>query len=76
MAPAVGERYDMDITIDEQTEKNLRRLQKLLKGEIPSGDPGLILERALALLLEEVVSRRSVPGRIDSRPLNPEEQKP
>ena len=32
----------------------LRRLQDLLRREIPNGDPGAIVERALSLLLEKV----------------------
>jgi hypothetical protein len=31
-----------------------RRLQDLLRREIPTGDPGAIVERALSLLLEKV----------------------
>ena len=39
----------------------MRRLQNLLRREIPSGDPGLIFDRAIALLLEKVEkSKRGV----------------
>jgi hypothetical protein len=55
---APSSRYVLDITIDQRTLDNLRQLQRLLESEIPSGDPGLILERALALLKEEMVSRQ------------------
>jgi hypothetical protein len=50
-APA---RYRVQFTIGEQTHEKLRRLQALLRREIPNGDPAAIVERALSLLLEKV----------------------
>jgi hypothetical protein len=48
------ERYRVQFTIGAEGHERLRRLQALLRREIPDGDPGVIVERALALLLEKV----------------------
>jgi hypothetical protein len=48
------ERYRVQFTIGAETHEKLRRLQALLRREIPDGDPGAIFDRALALLLEKV----------------------
>ena len=48
------ERYRVQFTIGAETHEKLRRLQALLRREIPDGDPGAIFDRALTLLLEKV----------------------
>jgi 5-methylcytosine-specific restriction endonuclease McrA len=48
------ERYRVQFTIGQETHEKLRRLQALLRREIPDGDPGAIFDRALTLLLEKV----------------------
>ena len=48
------ERYRVQFTIGKDSHDRLRRLQALLRREIPNGDAGTIVERALALLLEKV----------------------
>jgi hypothetical protein len=48
------ERYRIQFTIGKAGHDDLRRLQELLRREIPSGDPAAIIERALALLLARV----------------------
>jgi hypothetical protein len=48
------ERYRVQFTIGKESHDKLRRLQDLLRREIPSGDPGAIVDRALTLLLEKV----------------------
>jgi hypothetical protein len=48
------ERYRVQFTIGKESHDKLRRLQDLLRREIPSGDPGAIFDRAVALLLEKV----------------------
>ena len=53
VAPLSPERYRVQFTVGKETEDQLRRLQDLLRGEIPDGDPGQIFARALALLLQE-----------------------
>jgi len=52
------ERYRVQFTIGKESHDRLRRLQALLRREIPDGDAGVIVERALALLLEKVESAK------------------
>jgi len=47
-------RYRVQFAIGEETHEKLRRLQTLLRREIPDGDPAAIFDRALGLLLERV----------------------
>jgi hypothetical protein len=48
------ERYRVQFTIGKESHDKLRRLQALLRREIPNGDAGAIVERALSLLLAKV----------------------
>src|SRR5438876_10997573 len=48
------ERYRIQFTIGKESHDKLRRLQALLRREIPGGDPAAIFDRALTLLLEKV----------------------
>jgi hypothetical protein len=52
--PSAPERYHVKFTIGEETHRKLRRVQTLLRREIPDGDPSAIFDRALALLLASV----------------------
>jgi hypothetical protein len=56
--PTAPERYRVQFTIGEETHSRLRRLQDLLRREIPSGDPAVIFDRAIALLLGEVEKKK------------------
>ena len=47
-------RYRVQFTVGQETHDTLRRLQTLLRREIPNGDPGEIVGRALDLLLDKV----------------------
>jgi hypothetical protein len=58
VTPLAPGRYRVQFTIGEATHGKLRRVQELLRREIPDGDPGTIFDRALALLLEDVVRRK------------------
>ena len=58
VAPLAPERYRVQFTIGKEAERKLRRLQELLKREIPGGDPAVIFDRALTVLLEKVESRK------------------
>src|SRR5260221_3661700 len=72
------ERYRVQFTIGQETHGKLRRLQDLLRREIPDGDPGAIFDRAPTMLLDKVektklgaadkprLTRVSVPGRIQT----------
>jgi 5-methylcytosine-specific restriction endonuclease McrA len=48
------ERYRVQFTIGKDSHDKLRRVQALLRREIPDGDPGAIFDRAITLLLEKV----------------------
>jgi hypothetical protein len=56
--PSAPQRYHVKFTIGEETHRNLRRVQTLLRREIPDGDPGAIFDRALVLLLEKVERKK------------------
>ena len=47
-------RYRVQFTIGQDMHDKLRRVQALLRREIPDGDPSAIFDRALGLLLEKV----------------------
>jgi hypothetical protein len=46
-APA---RYRVQFTIGDETHRRLRRVQALMRREVPNGDPAVLFDRALALL--------------------------
>jgi len=47
-------RYRVQFTIGQDTHDKLRRLQALMRREIPSGDLALIFDQAIGLMLEKV----------------------
>ena len=51
-------RYRLKVTIGDDAEDDLRRLQDLLRREIPSGDPAEIVARALRLLREDTEKKK------------------
>ena len=51
------ERYRVQFTIGQETHDRLRRVQALLRREIPNGDPAVIFDRALELLEEAAKSK-------------------
>jgi hypothetical protein len=54
--PLAPQRYRVQFAIGQDTHDRLRRVQALLRRQIPNGDPAAIFERALRLL-EEVEGR-------------------
>jgi hypothetical protein len=52
------QRYRVQFTIGKETQEKLRRLQALLRREIPDGDPAVIFDRAVSLLLQQVEGRK------------------
>ena len=52
--PTAPDRYRLQFTIDGATREKLRRLQALLRREVPGGDPAVIVDRALTVLLAKV----------------------
>jgi hypothetical protein len=58
IAPLAPERYKVQITISRETHDRLRRVQALLRHVVPSGDPALIFDRALSVLLQDLERRK------------------
>ena len=58
IVPLAPERYRVQFTVGRETHENLRRVQGLLRREIPDGDPGAIFDRALRLLLEAIARKK------------------
>jgi 5-methylcytosine-specific restriction endonuclease McrA len=51
VAPIAPAQYKVQITVSADTYDKLRRAQDLLRHTIPNGDPAVIFDRALTLLL-------------------------
>ena len=56
--PTSPERYRVQFTMDQETHDEFRRLQALLRREIPDGDPAVIFKRAVKLMLEKVENKK------------------
>jgi hypothetical protein len=54
IAPLTPEHYKLQITISRETLEKLRRVQDLLRHALPGGDPAVIFERAITVLLSEI----------------------
>jgi hypothetical protein len=63
VTPLAPERYKIQFTVSQQTRDKLRRAQDLLRHAVPDGDPAVIFDRALTLLLTEL--ERSKTGATD-----------
>ncbi len=58
VAPLAPERYKVQLTINRDTHDKLRRIQDLLRHVVPDGDPTIIFDRALTLLLDDLERRK------------------
>jgi 5-methylcytosine-specific restriction endonuclease McrA len=58
VAPLTPEQYKVQFTVSRETHDKLRRAQELLRHSIPDGDPAVIFDRALTLLLDSVVKTK------------------
>ena len=56
--PIAPQRYKIQFTVGRETYEKLRRAQDLLRHTVPSGDPAVIFERALGLLLDQLERAR------------------
>jgi len=52
IAPLAPERYKVQFTVSRETYDKLRRAQDLLRHTIANGDPAVVFDRALTLLLD------------------------
>jgi hypothetical protein len=57
--PVAPERYKIQFTVSRETYDRLRRAQDLLRHSVPSGDPALIFDQALTLLVSTLERRKS-----------------
>lgn len=58
IAPLSPERFKLQVTISREAHDTLRQLQDLMRHTNPSGDAAQIVERALKVLLKEVLRRK------------------
>jgi hypothetical protein len=58
IAPLSPDLYKLQVTLPRGTLEKLRQVQDLLRHAIPSGDPAVILDRALTLLLAQLERRK------------------
>jgi hypothetical protein len=54
IAPLASDRFKVQITITRETHDKLRRVQDLLRHQLPTGDPAAVFDRALTLLLQDL----------------------
>jgi hypothetical protein len=54
IAPLAPERYKVQLTIGRETYNKLRKAQDLLRHVVPNGDPAVVFDRALTLLLKDL----------------------
>jgi HNH endonuclease len=59
VAPLAPERFKIQMTVSRETHDKLRRVQDLLRHSVPSGDPAVIFDRALTLLLTELERKKT-----------------
>lgn len=52
--PLAPERYKLQVTLSADAHASLRRVQDLMRHQVPDGDLGAIVERAIAVLLEQL----------------------
>jgi hypothetical protein len=53
--PLAPERYKVQFTVSHETHAKLRRVQDLMRHAIPDGDPAAIFDRALTVLLADLL---------------------
>jgi hypothetical protein len=73
VAVVAAERYSLRVTLAGDTYRRLERARDLLRHQIPTGELGLVLDRALAVLVEQLekqkhaATRRHRPARQATR---------
>jgi 5-methylcytosine-specific restriction endonuclease McrA len=58
IVPLGNGRYRLEVTVPEETYRDLRRLQELMRHAVPTGDPAELVSRALSMLREHVERRK------------------
>jgi hypothetical protein len=54
VVPLTPEQYKVQVMVGRETIDKLRRVQDLMRHVVPDGDPAVILDRALTLLLAQL----------------------
>ena len=54
IAALASDRYLLRVTLTADAHRNLRRAQELMRHLVPDGDPVVVLERALSLLVDQL----------------------
>jgi hypothetical protein len=73
LAPA---RYQVQVTVSAETHAKLLRARDLLRHAIPNGDPALILDRALTVLLERLERAKFAASKTDDGGRQPRGNRP
>ena len=58
IAPLAPERFKVQMTVSRETHDKLRRVQDLLRHQVPDGDPAVVFDRALTLLLQDLERKK------------------
>src|SRR5438094_4028892 len=58
VTPLAPDRYKVQFTVSKDTCEKLRLAQDLLRHVIPDGDPGVIFDRAVTVLLDDLRKRK------------------
>ncbi|MGH2436030.1 MAG: HNH endonuclease, partial [bacterium] len=58
IAPLAPQQYKVQFTASAETHAKLLRIQELLRAQIPDGDVGEVIDRALTALLNELSKRK------------------
>lgn len=66
VVPLAPERFKLQITMSRETHDTLREVQDLIRHSVPSGDAAIIVARALALLRDHLLRRKT--GRLLREP--------
>ena len=60
VAPLAPDRYKVQFTVGRETYDKLRRAQDLMRHSVTSGDPAVVFDRALTVLLRNWRRRKSL----------------
>ncbi len=63
LAPLASDRYLLKVTLSAEARVRLDRARDLLRHVLPTGDPALIVERALTVLVEQLEASRCAAAR-------------
>ena len=58
VAPLAPDHYKVQFTVGRETYEKLRKAQDLLRHVVPNGDPAVIFDRALTVLLDDLARRK------------------